>query len=329
MTEAVRRPGQLRILIAEDDAVSRKILHRAVERFGHQCICARDGNEAWEIFKRSPELDVVISDWAMPGSDGIELCRRIRAFSGRRDANPYFVFTTAFVDKDHYLIGMQVGADDYLTKPLDLDELRARLIAMERVISLQKRLLRQKKALELVNRKLFKEARQDPLTRLGNRLRLREDLETLSAQAQRYGHSYCAMLCDVDFFKQYNDTYGHLAGDEVLKKMAGVISENLRAGDMAYRYGGEEFLVILPEQDLKSATVVAKHLLRSLEDLAIPHGAKMPPGVVTISVGLAALPPGEKKPIENLLKEADAALYGAKEAGRNRVEVYMKDGAGT
>jgi two-component system chemotaxis family response regulator WspR len=130
------------------------------------------------------------------------------------------------------------------------------------------------------------------------------------------------MLCDIDHFKLYNDTYGHLAGDEVLKRVAGVISQNLRTGDTAYRYGGEEFLVMLPEQSVGSATVAAERLRRRVEELAIPHEAKAPPGVVTISVGLAAHAPGEGKPLEELLKEADEALYDAKEAGRNRIRSY-------
>jgi two-component system cell cycle response regulator len=191
-----------------------------------------------------------------------------------------------------------------------------RLISASRVTELHRRLAYQNSELERLNRMLSEQSREDPLTHLGNRLRLREDLETLSAKVERYG--YCVMLCDVDFFKSYNDSYGHLAGDEVLEKVAGVISENLRPGDMAYRYGGEEFLIVLPAQDLRSATVVAERLRRRVEDLAILHEVRTPPGAVTISVGLAALSPGERKPVEELLKEADDALYGAKKAGRNR-----------
>jgi diguanylate cyclase (GGDEF)-like protein len=193
------------------------------------------------------------------------------------------------------------------------------LIAASRVNSLHRQLNERNAELEKLNRELFAASRQDPLTRLGNRLRLREDLEKLNGQVERYSHGCCAMLCDIDFFKAYNDTYGHLAGDEVLKKVAGVISGNLRRGDMAYRYGGEEFLIILPEQTLEFANVAAERLRRCVEELAILHEAKTPPGVVTISVGLAALSPGERKPVEKLLKEADDALYSAKEAGRNRV----------
>ena len=307
----------MKVLIAEDDAISRTILQRAVEKFGHECLAAEDGEKAWELFQSTPEVDVIVSDWMMPGIDGPEFCRRVR----EKNAPWYtfFIFLTALGDKEHLLEGMHAGADDYLAKPLDREELQVRLIAASRVNSLHRQLSEQKAKLEKLNRELFAASRRDPLTLLGNRLRLREDLEVLSAQVERYGHSYCVMLCDVDFFKPYNDVYGHLAGDEVLKKTAQTISENLRAGDVTYRYGGEEFLILLREQSLESASVAAEHLRRSVEDLAIPHEASTPPGVVTISVGLAALPPGEKKPAEELLKEADAALYRAKEAGRNRV----------
>jgi two-component system cell cycle response regulator len=321
----------LRVLIAEDDAVSRKILQRAVERFGHQCICARDGNEAWEIFKRLPDLDVVISDWMMPEIDGIELCSRIRAFAGRRDGYPYFVFMTAFGERDHYLIWIEAGADDYLTKPLCLDELRARLLTAERVTSHQKRLFRHMEDLRLINRELFKQARQDPLTCLGNRLRLREDLDASLCRMERYGICSCVALCDIDSFKTYNGRYGHLAGDEVLRKVARTMSNHCRGGDTAYRYGGDEFLLILPEQSLTTASVAADRLRRGVETLAITNEAapKNDPAVITLSIGLTGLVRGQRMTADALLEEADLALYRAKRRGGNRIEAYVESVART
>jgi diguanylate cyclase (GGDEF)-like protein len=186
---------------------------------------------------------------------------------------------------------MKAGADDYLSKPLDREQLQVRLIAASRVTSLHRQLNEQKAELEKLNEELFASARRDTLTGLGNRLRMREDLETLSAWLERYGHGCCLMLCDIDFFKSYNDTYGHLAGDEVLKRVARVVSENLRKGDAAYRYGGEEVLIALPEQSLQAASIVAERLRCGVEELAISHSIKKapPPHVVTISLGLAAL----------------------------------------
>jgi two-component system cell cycle response regulator len=313
----------LRILIAEDDAVSRTILRRAVEKFGHDCLAAEDGQKAWEIYRENPEVDAIISDWMMPGMDGLELCRKVRG--EERGGYTYFIFLTALGDRNHLLMGLEAGADDYLSKPLDRDELQVRLISARRVTELHRRLAFQNGELEVLNRKLFEQSREDPLTRLGNRLRLHEELEALRGRVERYGHNYSAVLCDVDYFKLYNDRYGHLAGDEVLQKVANTIIDQCRRGDTAYRYGGEEFLIVLPEQSLESATAIADRLRLAVEDLRIPHEAKDPPGIVTISAGVATLSAGANKSADDLLGEADTALYRAKQSGRNRVASY--DGA--
>jgi two-component system, cell cycle response regulator len=307
----------LRILIAEDDAISRTILRRAVEKFGHECLAAENGERAWKMFRENPGVDAIISDWMMPGMDGLELCRKVRG--KEREVYTYFIFLTALGDRDHLLMGLEAGADDYLNKPLDRGELQVRLISARRVTELHRRLAFQNGELERLNRRLFEQSREDPLTRLGNRLRLREELQALQGRVERYGHNYSAVLCDVDYFKLYNDNYGHLAGDEVLQKVAEVIASQGRSGDTAYRYGGEEFLVILPEQDQKSAASIADRLRRAVENLRIPHEAKDPPGIVTISAGVATLSAGANKSADDLLEEADTALYRAKQSGRNRV----------
>jgi two-component system, cell cycle response regulator len=305
----------LKILIAEDDAVSRTILRRAVEKLGHECLAAPDGEEAWGLYKENPDIDAIISDWMMPGVDGLELCRRVRGDG--RDGYTYFIFLTALGDREHLLQGLEAGADDYLSKPLDRDELGMRLTSALRVTELHRRLAFQNGELEKLNRMLFEQSRQDPLTSLGNRLRLREDLQVLQSRTERYGHSYAVALCDVDFFKAYNDRYGHLAGDDVLRRVAAAISSGLRGGDAAYRYGGEEFLIVLPEQDAEDAAATTDRLRRAVEDLGIPHADGTPRGVVTISAGVAMSP--EAEDADALLKAADTALYAAKEAGRNRV----------
>jgi two-component system chemotaxis response regulator CheY len=310
----------LRILIAEDDTVSRTILRRAVEKFGHECLATEDGERAWEIYRENPGVDAIISDWMMPGMDGLELCRKVRGEA--RDGYTYFIFLTTLGDRGHLLMGLEAGADDYLSKPLDRDELQVRLNSALRVTELHRRLALQNDELEVLNRKLFEQSREDELTRLGNRLRLREELEALQGRVERYGHSYSAVLCDVDYFKAYNDHYGHLAGDEVLQKVARTIANHCRSGDTAYRYGGEEFLIILPEQDQESAASTADRLRRAVENLRMPHEAKDPPGVVTISAGVATLPAEASKSADDLLGEADAALYRAKQSGRNRVASY-------
>ena len=308
----------MKVLIAEDDAVSRTILRRAVEKTGHEVLAAEDGGRAWDLYCAAPDVDVVISDWMMPEVDGLELCRRVRAEERGDDRGyTYFIFLTALGDREHLLQGLEAGADDYLSKPLDRDELEMRLTSALRVTDLHRRLAFQNGELEKLNRMLFEQSREDPLTSLGNRLRLREDLQVLQGRAKRYGHNYAVVLCDIDHFKAYNDHYGHLAGDDALRRVAEAISSGLRGGDAAYRYGGEEFLMVLPEQDVEAAVAIADRLRRAVEDLGIPHEANAPAGVVTISAGVAVL--AGAGDADDLLKEADAALYEAKEAGRNTV----------
>jgi diguanylate cyclase (GGDEF)-like protein len=190
-------------------------------------------------------------------------------------------------------------------------------------MTLYRELETRKAELEALSSQYYEQARQDPLTRLGNRLRLREDLEILDARAERYDHRYSVILCDVDHFKLYNDRYGHQAGDEVLRAVARALQGNARTGDTAYRYGGEEFLVVLPQQDLDAAVAAANRLRRVIEDLALPHEAN-PAGVVTVSMGVAAADLGERQRAESLLGEADTALYEAKQSGRNRVIAHMR-----
>ncbi|MDQ3639591.1 MAG: response regulator, partial [Actinomycetota bacterium] len=141
----------MKILIAEDDAVSRTILRRAVEKIGHECLAAADGEEAWNLYKETPDIDVIISDWMMPGVDGLELCRRARG-DGRGGCYTYFIFLTALGDREHLLQGLEAGADDYLSKPLDRDELGMRLTSALRVTELHRRLAVQNGELEKLNR---------------------------------------------------------------------------------------------------------------------------------------------------------------------------------
>lgn len=313
----------MKILVAEDDAASRLILQKAVEKLGHECLTAEDGEKAWKLYRNTSNIDVIISDWMMPGMDGLKLCRNVR--EQERNNYTYFIFLTALGDRNYQRMGLQTGTDDYLTKPLDREELELRLISASRVTALHQRLAEQNAKLEELNSQLADQARTDPLTGLGNRLRLQEDLQVLSSRVERYGQTYCAVLCDIDFFKPYNDTYGHPAGDEVLRRVASVIASHCRIGDVAYRYGGEEFLLILPEQSLETGIELAKRLRRAVEELKIRHEAKEPPGVMTISAGVAALSENHHT-ADDLLVEADNALYKAKEDGRNVVKPELKYG---
>ncbi|HZO28017.1 MAG TPA: diguanylate cyclase [Chloroflexota bacterium] len=315
----------MKVLIAEDDAVSRLTLRRAIEQFGHEVLVATDGTDAWELFRRD-EIDVIVSDWLMPGMDGLDLCRRVRAL--QRETYTYFMLLTSLEGKQHFMQGMQAGADDYLTKPLDREELRVRLQVASRVTSLHHQLAEKTRELERANHALAESARRDPLAGLGNRLQLREDLYRLQRWLDRYGRGFGVALCDVDRFRLYNDRYGHVAGDDVLQALSRAVAETIRSGDMAYRYGGEELLIIMPEQSAETSVIAMERVREAVERLAISHSANRPYGVVTISVGLVAVGQGEKLPWEVVLKRADAALYQAKALGRNRVALGVEDSPG-
>jgi two-component system, cell cycle response regulator len=306
----------MKILLADDDPTSRLIVQLALRGLGHECHTANDGAEAWDAF-RLQRPDVVISDWMMPGLTGLELCRRIRADTG--DSYTYFIMVTSHGALAEVLEGMGAGADDYLLKPLDPDDLQARLIPAARITALHRQLTHQQVELEDLNNELTGIARRDQLTGLGNRRAMQEDLDLLEGRVTRYGHSYCMGLLDVDYFKSYNDVYGHQAGDRVLQAVAAQLKEQARGGDALYRYGGEEFLCIFPEQSLASGTLAVERMRTGLEQLAIPHEANRL-GVLTLSAGLAMLDPANAKSASEVLKQADEALYRAKELGRNRVE---------
>ena len=315
----------MRILIVDDSPTPRLILRRELEGLGHECIVAEDGNQALEAF-RTAAPDVIVSDWMMPGMDGDELCRRVRA----DPAAPYvyFILLTSLDDPASVIRGMEAGADDHLAKSFRHDDLQTRLIAAERVTGLHHRLAAQQEELERLNAILSQDSRRDHLTGLGNRRRQDEDLALLVSRAERYGQGFSVVLFDVDRFKAYNDTAGHQAGDEVLRIVAGALAQQCRTGDTIYRYGGEELLAVLPGQGLEGATIAAERMRQAVESLAVEHpGLGSTPGLVTISGGVAEYSKDDGGDVGSLLKRADEVLYEAKNGGRNRIEVASPDGA--
>ena len=303
----------MRVVVADDDATCRHVATAVVQRLGHECITVADGEQAWNTLQ-DRVVDVLITDWMMPGLDGPELCRRVR---DRAEAEyTYIILVTSRGDSENVVAGMEAGADDYLTKPLDPFDVQTRLIAAARVTALHHQLGEFRTQLERLNAQLADQARTDPLTSLGNRLRLHEDLAEVERRARRSGIPYAVAICDLDYFKRYNDQHGHLEGDEALRRVAGAIAASCRLTDRAYRYGGEEF-VILYEDTVDGAAVAAERLRRAVEAMAIPHPGARPPGILTVSIGVAA--PTDPGDGDGVLRSADAALYRAKELGRNRV----------
>jgi len=308
----------MNILVADDDRSSQLIAQTALRRLGHECEIVGDGDQAWEAFGQHHH-DVVISDSMMPRLTGSQLCQKIRAGAGDYT---YFIMVTSLGVHRQVLEGMAAGVDDYLIKPLNPEDLQARLVAAERVTALHHQLADQRSELQRLNATLGEISRHDPLTGLRNRRALEEDLEMLEPRVARYGHRYCMALLDVDHFKAYNDTYGHQAGDEVLKAVAGQLEDQARSGDAVYRYGGEEFLCIFPEQSSELGAVATERMRAGVERLAISHGAT-PLGIVTVSAGLSVLDPNQSRSTREVMQEADELLYRAKQLGRNRIEVQL------
>jgi diguanylate cyclase (GGDEF)-like protein len=302
------------VVVVDDDPLVRLVLARAVASMGHVSLPAENGDAALQLVE-TKSVDVVVSDWMMPGMTGLELCQTIRA----RDAIEYvyFMLVTALDDSEHALAGIEAGVDDCLVKPVRPFDLRLRLMVAERVTGLHRRLAERQRGLERSNVEMAATARQDPLTGLGNRLKMAEDLEIFRSRRDRYHEQFGVALFDLDHFKTLNDAAGHLAGDQALRQVAAIIRRELREADMAYRYGGEELLVVLPA-GVRRVAAAAERIRKAVENAAIPHpGRPGPETVVTLSVGVAAA----EGDAESYLLAADAALYSAKSQGRNQMAV--------
>ncbi len=292
----------MKILIAEDQAPSALYLSRTLEKMGHEATIAPDGEQAWRILQNG-QASVLLSDWMMPLLDGPALCRRIR--SRATECYTYIILLTSRDRKEDRLEGLRAGADDFLIKPPDPDELAVRLEIAERILKVHAQLARQNERLEEL-------AAVDELTGTKNRRRFREDLDLLYAQAQRLGSPLSLIMLDLDQFKQYNDAFGHPAGDEILKRLGSTLRSTLRSHDVVARYGGEEFVILLPATDQDEAMEVAERLRSSIASDAWPRRE------VTASLGVGTIGPSTSS-ASVLVEQADQAMYQSKQAGRNRV----------
>jgi len=305
----------VKILVAEDDPVSRRLLEVTLSKWGYEVVTCADGQAAWEALKAPDAPQLAILDWMMPLLDGLQVCRNVRN-PAERPAEPYvyIILLTAKSQKTDMVTGLEAGADDYLTKPFDAQELRMRLRAGWRILDLLDELVRAREILR-------EQARKDSLTQLCTRATVLELLMHELDRSQRDSADRDApvsvVLADLDHFKHINDTYGHLAGDAVLRETAHRMRDAIRPYDSIGRYGGEEFLLVLSNCDTIGAAAIAERLLQAVrKDTIVLAEATVS---VTLSAGVATS--GVIQDPEALVGAADAALYRAKRGGRNRVEV--------
>jgi diguanylate cyclase (GGDEF)-like protein len=305
----------MKILIAEDEPAFRHLLEETLTRWGYEVVVARDGNEAYQILLSENAPQLAVLDWKMPGMEGIEICRKIR--EDEKDFYTYIILLTSQHRDEDLVIGMEAGADDYIIKPFKHNELRVRLRAGRRIIELQNELLAARKI-------LYAKATHDSLTGLLNHEEILGILDKELARSERDGVCVSVIMVDIDHFKMVNDTYGHLAGDAVLRITAEKMHSMERSYDSIGRYGGEEFLIVLPECCLECAIAFAERLRSCISQDSMDTSEGMI--AVTISLGVATSCRDMKRNEHSLVRIADTALYKAKENGRNRVEIAPDDG---
>ena len=309
--EVGARPAS-RLLIAEDEAVSRSILEELAASWGYDVVVAEDGHQASAVLERDDAPRLAVLDWMMPGADGIEICRRVRSKTGT--PYTYIIVLTALNEIDRMIEAMEAGADDFLGKPFLPHELEVRLRAGKRIVELQEELIAARDALREF-------ATTDALTRTWNRRSILEILDKEIARAHREGRgrSPGVLMADLDHFKRVNDTYGHLAGDRVLAEAGERIRSRLRRHDEVGRFGGEEFMIVVSNCDADSLGQVAERIRDALAGAAVETDSG--PIQVTLSLGGAINLGAEPVAANTLIDQADKAMYRAKEAGRNRVVV--------
>ncbi|HLK51763.1 MAG TPA: diguanylate cyclase [Bryobacteraceae bacterium] len=298
----------MKILAAEDSPVFQTMLRSILSKWGYEVVIAKDGTEALEILEGKDAPQLAILDWMMPGADGPEVCRRVRA--ARREPYTYILLLTARTDSEDRVEGIDAGADDYLTKPFNAAELRARLRAGQRILELQQQLVMAREALR-------QEATHDSLTGLLNRHAILGLLQIEVDRSFREKRHLSVLMADLDHFKEVNDHYGHLVGDAVLRETAERMKSSIRSYDWLGRYGGEEFLVVLPGCDGAGGLTQAERMRLAVAGAGFTAGNQ--PLKVTCSVGLTCLPPGMHWDTDALIRQADLALYAAKRNGRNQI----------
>ncbi len=298
----------VKILLAEDSAIYRRLIETHLKEWGFDFVYAKDGKEAWKLLGQQDAARLALLDWVLPEVDGVELCRRLR---GRPEGAPYTytILLTAKSRKQEMLEAMDAGADDFLAKPFDPHELKARLLVGKRIVELQQKLISANDASHFA-------ACHDFLTGVWNRAEILGFLQRELARARRDVTNVGIVLVDVDHFKKVNDRFGHDAGDCVLKEIAKRLVNALREYDGVGRYGGEEFLLVIPGCDLATTVRRADQIRELISSRPIPTAT----GATTVTLSMGATVAESSTNSEQLVRRADIALYQAKHNGRNRVE---------
>jgi len=311
--ESRQQESTMKILLAEDSLVYQHLIGGYLKEWGFDLQIAKDGAAAWELLQAPDAPRLALLDWVLPKIEGIELCRRIRKAQAQSDYT-YIVLLTGKEGKADLVEGMRSGADDYLAKPFHPPELEARLLVGKRILDLQRELISARESLRVA-------ATYDFLTGLLNRGEIVAWLDRELVRGKRESRPVGIILADIDHFKNVNDSLGHSTGDIVLKEVAGRLKSDLRVYDGVGRYGGEEFLLILPGCDIATTVRRAEEIGRVVSAARVmsPRGTVQ----VTVSMGVTVAGRDRNANVEALLNEADVALYRAKENGRNRVEACL------
>lgn len=308
----------MKALVIEDAATSLTAISRLLEGIGIRPVQARNGVDGIASFEQE-RPDLILLDIVLPDVDGFDVAKRIRGMEKPGEWTP-IIFLTALSRDEDLERGIEAGGDDYLLKPINEVVLGAKVRAMQRIIQMRHSLLVLASKLDSANRELTRLSAVDGLTGVANRRQFDEALSREWRRCLRLRKPLALLMIDVDFFKQYNDTFGHQSGDECLKTVAAALQGQLRRpADIVARYGGEEFAAILPDTSQEGAMRVAESLRAAVQDLSLPHLIS-PAGVVTVSIGVAAQEPKAAEGKERLLSASDWALYEAKRLGRNSVQ---------
>lgn len=310
----------MKILVVDDSKAIRQIVAECIKTLGHSVEYAENGEQCLAFLQHN-EVDLILMDVEMPGINGLDATKAIRDFKNF-DWFP-IIFLTSHTDDESFTSGILAGGDAYIAKPLNPLRLQLTIIAMERIYIMRKKLQQTQLELESANKQLEHLSYHDQLTGLANRRHYDSSLESQFGLAKRNKSPLSLIICDIDYFKLYNDTYGHQQGDQCLTQVAEILKNNAsRPTDLTCRYGGEEFTIILPDTNLVGARVVAEKLRQSVFDNGIPHSSSKVANYVSLSLGVTTYS-GQYKSAMEITKFADSALYKAKEAGRNCVEIAM------